>query len=89
MDNHQDDDTVRRRRLDEDHQTLSRETIMSFSDQQAVKAGLPPVRAGAQLPERRQIENRSHEHGENDLQILDETETELEARPVRKKKRTY
>ncbi|KAL8883667.1 MAG: hypothetical protein Q9215_008101 [Flavoplaca cf. flavocitrina] len=89
MDNHQDDETVRRWRLDEEEQALSRETLMSFSDQQAVKAGLPPVRAGAQLPQRRQIENHSHEHGENDLQILDETETELEARPVRKKKRTY
>ena len=74
--------------MDEDHQTLSRETVMNWSDQKAVEAGLPPVRAGAQLPQRRQIENRSHEREENDLEVLDETETELGARPVRKKKRT-
>ncbi|KAI4225453.1 MAG: hypothetical protein LQ349_007061 [Xanthoria aureola] len=87
MDNHQDDETVRRWKTDEEDRILGRETLMNYSNQQAVKAGLPPVHAGARQPQRRQIETRGQDTEDDDLQILDETETELEARPVRKRKR--
>ncbi|KAL8749540.1 MAG: hypothetical protein Q9199_007622 [Rusavskia elegans] len=89
MDNHQDDETVRRWKTDEEDKVLRRETMMNWSEEKAVKAGLPPVHAGAQRPQRRQIESRGHEVEDDDLRILEETETELEARPVRKKKRAF
>ncbi|KAL8990168.1 MAG: hypothetical protein Q9169_008193 [Polycauliona sp. 2 TL-2023] len=88
MDNQQDDETVRRWKTDEEDKVLRRETMMNYSDQQAVRAGLQPAHAGARQPQRRQIENRGNDRENDDLRILDDIDEMVQAaQPVRKKKR--
>ncbi len=89
MDNHQDDETVRRWKTDEEDRVMRRETMMNWSEGQAVEAGLPPAQIGARQAQRRQIESRGHDHEDDDLRIIEETETEPDVRPVRKKKRAF
>ncbi|KAL8665872.1 MAG: hypothetical protein Q9168_007616, partial [Polycauliona sp. 1 TL-2023] len=81
MDNQQDDETVRRWKTDEEEKVLQRQILMDYSDGQAVKAGLQPTQVGARQPQRRQIENRGNNREDDDLRILEETETEYDARP--------
>ncbi|KAL8779283.1 MAG: hypothetical protein Q9213_007015 [Squamulea squamosa] len=87
MDNHQDDETVRRWKTDEEERVLRRKTLMNWQDIQAVEAGLAPAQAGAQQPPRRQIESRDPEITDDDIRSLENFEAEFNSRPVRKKKR--
>ncbi|KAL8731019.1 MAG: hypothetical protein Q9166_003670 [cf. Caloplaca sp. 2 TL-2023] len=88
MDNHQDDETVRRWKTDEEDNAMRRETMMNWSLKQAVQDGVhPPQLSSRQLPQRRQIENRDPDLTEDDLRSPEEVELEL--LPKRKKKRAY
>ncbi|KAL8682032.1 MAG: hypothetical protein Q9186_001908 [Xanthomendoza sp. 1 TL-2023] len=90
MDNHQDDETVRRWKTDQEDRIVVRRKIMTNMDVRAAEAGVPHAQAGAQQSQRRLIENpdrdsRSIEYDESPIDVEVRTRG---PEPVRKKRRT-